>query len=112
MTKEKEKAKGVVEVNEAVELLRGILRDIENRTVVVETEGQPRSLWLPDRVKFEVKAEQKHGKGELSLEVSWKEGLELDEDFGLRFGTHAQSSVNPCIRTEILAQGPALCAEC
>jgi len=85
MNKEKIKSKGIIERDRAIEYLRELLHNVEKGNVAVEAQDQCLSLSLPEFVKLEVEAERKNGKGDLSFEISWKEGLGAAEDLGLRF---------------------------
>lgn len=121
MSKEKVKSEGVIEVGQAVHYLREILENMEKGSLEVQTGDESLAMCFPKYVEFEVKAKQKDGKCELSIEMSWKEGLELGEDLDLRIGAvsasvgaeseRAESPEHECLRTASPAQESAPCAE-
>lgn len=126
MNKEKIKSKGIIERDRAIGYLRELLRNVEKGNVAVEVQDQSLALSLPEYVKFQVEAERKNGKGELSFEISWKEGLGAAEDLGLRFGSgdspvahkpvlteslHVESMQPEFLRTEFPAQEPSSASE-
>jgi len=131
MSKEKVKSEGVIEVGQAVHYLREILENMEKGSLEVQTGDESLAMCFPKYVGFEVKAKQKDGKGELSIEMSWKEGLELGGDLDLRIGAvstslgeeskraesaehemrKSESAEHECLRTASPAQESAPCAE-
>lgn len=111
MNKEKIKSKGIMERDQAIGCLRELLESFEKGSVAVEAQDQCLTLSFPEHVKLKVEAEQKNGKGELSFEISWKEGLGAAEDLGLRFCAGENPTVHESVHSESPGQEPSTASE-
>jgi amphi-Trp domain-containing protein len=109
--KEKLKAKGVVEVREAVAYLRTLTDLVGKGQVAVQSGGKTMVVDLPKFVKLEVEVEEKGDKQELSIEISWKEGLSGAAGMDLKIKSPDEPDVKECLPTEQPAQQQSDCAE-
>lgn len=70
--------------------LEDLTRSIRDGRIVIEKSGRFLSLVLPSTVQMELEAKTKKDKGELSIEISWKNEIEVPSSSVLRI-----SSVEP-----------------
>lgn len=59
--------------DDAADYLQKLAEGIRSGNLTLQGRGHTITIVPKDYVKLEVRASQKHGKGELELEVSWKE---------------------------------------
>ena len=85
MDKKKVSLKGRFDQNMAVSYLEDLVRSFKEGTVCVQHGAEFVSLKPSDSVEFEIEANQKKGKEELNLQLSWKipqeEGQEENQEF-------------------------------
>ncbi len=70
--------------------LENLTNSIRDGRIVIEKSGRFLSLVLPSMVQMELEAKTKKDKGELSIEISWKNEIEVPSISVLRI-----SSVEP-----------------
>ena len=59
--------------NDAADYLQKLAEGIRSGNLTLQGQGHTITIVPRDHVKLEVRATQKQGRGELELEVSWKE---------------------------------------
>jgi amphi-Trp domain-containing protein len=83
MTENKMKAKGTVELQRVIGYLEGILEGMKNCRVLMHRGDQSITFHPVDTVEMEIKAKEKEGKQELSVEMTWRESPHVREMAGL-----------------------------
>ncbi|HMK34688.1 MAG TPA: amphi-Trp domain-containing protein [Desulfomonilaceae bacterium] len=91
MQKHKVKAKGIVEMSEAIHYLEEILHSMKNRRIFVERGAERIELIPGDTAELEFEAGHKDGKQELSLEFKWKERLESGRKVDLKISSREET---------------------
>jgi amphi-Trp domain-containing protein len=80
----------IVPVDEVAAYLRKLAEGLRRGSLALEAQGQQISLCPASLVKVEVKAHASNGRGELKLEVSWKD-VSCTEKERLQVSTAADS---------------------
>ncbi len=111
MSKEKLKSEAVVELQQAVTVMRDIVAGMEKQGVVLQHDGESMGFRIPDLVGLEIEAKKKDGKNELSIEIKWKEGMEKGDPLGVSVVSPDDPAYGECLRTELPAQEQPTCAE-
>ena len=88
--KQKIEVEGAIELKRAVDYLEQILRSIKEGSILVRYGDQHLKLTPGPVVQFEFEAKQEKDKQELSFELTWKDGLQAEEDFGLLLSSQEQ----------------------
>ena len=82
MSKEKIKAKGIVESDRAIALFEQILNHMKEGGVHFEHDGQSIDLKAGKTAEMEVEVKHKDGKQKLEFELVWKDDLHVGEMSG------------------------------
>lgn len=77
MSKEKIKAKGIVESDRAIALFEEILTLMKEGGAHFEHDGQSIDLTAGEAAEVEIEVKHKDGKQKLELELVWKDGLHM-----------------------------------
>jgi len=62
-----------LEATEVADYLVAIAEGLKSKSLKLQGKGQMITLVPPETMKLKVKAESKEGKGELEMEISWKD---------------------------------------
>ncbi|MGB6067471.1 MAG: amphi-Trp domain-containing protein [Desulfomonilaceae bacterium] len=92
MSKNKVKAKGFVELQEAIGYLENILQGMKDGRVVVNQGDQSVTFQAADAMEMEIEAKHKDGKQELSLELKWRERQHVGGMEGLTISSQEASA--------------------
>ncbi len=92
MNKNKVKAKGSVELQEAIGYLENILQGMKDGRVVVNRGDQSVTFQPADAMDMEIEAKHKDGEQELSLELKRRERRHVGEMEGLTISSQEGSA--------------------
>src|SRR5512139_3563779 len=92
MNKNKMKAKGTVELQRAIGYLEDILEGMKHGKIVMHRGDQSITFHSVEAMEIEIKAKEKEGKQELSVEMTWRESALAGEMGDLTISSEALKS--------------------
>ena len=84
MEKNKVSFRQSMETADAVKMLQDLVKSVKAGKIVVEQGDAFVSMDPAEKVDVEIEAKQKKGKGELSIELSWREASPAEEEASLK----------------------------
>ena len=77
MSKKEVELEGIVDMDQAIDFVDGLLAGMKSGTIYLEKGNETLVLCPEEEVEIEIKGSQKKGKGKISFELSWeKEEIE------------------------------------
>jgi len=84
MEKNKVSFRQSMETADAVKMLQDLVNSVKAGKIVVEQGDAFVSMDPAEKVDVEIEAKQKKGKGELSIELSWRDARPAEEEASLK----------------------------
>ncbi len=107
MSKEKIKAKGIVESDRAIALFEEILNLMKEGGAHFEHDGQSVDLKAGEAVKMEIEVKHKDGKQKLEFEMVWNDDLgEMSDERMRGLKVSSKKMEEPVFETEDERAGP------